>query len=91
MKADPLGSFTKAAAALGMEGRSEKIRQAVEAASFEKLQAAERQEGYAEASGRAETFFRKGESGGWRGVLSKEQQAAIGDMAGDLMERFGYL
>lgn len=91
MKADPLGSFTKAAAALGMEGRSEKIRQAVEAASFEKLQAAERQEGYAEASGRAETFFRKGESGGWRGVLTKEQQGAIRDMAGDLMERFGYL
>lgn len=91
MKADSLGSFTKAAAALGMEGRSEKIQQAVEAASFEKLQAAERQDGYAEASGRAETFFRKGESGGWRGVLTKEQQGAIRDMAGDLMERFGYL
>ncbi len=90
MKRDPLGSFTKAAAALGMEGRTEKIRQAVEAADFDRLKAAERAEGYAEGSSRAESFFRKGESGGWREVLTKDQESAIREMAGDLMERFDY-
>jgi len=40
---------------------------------------------------RAKSFFRKGEIGSWREVLTAEQAAKIVADHADVMQRFGYL
>ena len=90
MQADPLAAFTKTAAALGMGDKHEAIERAVEAADFQRLKAAEREEGYAEGSSHGEPFFREGRSGGWRAVLTEAQARRIRDIAGAVMERYDY-
>ncbi|MEJ2016631.1 MAG: sulfotransferase domain-containing protein [Limibacillus sp.] len=88
--ARPGDSFRRIAKLLGMDGKASTIERAIEAASFKNLQAAEDRDGFLEASGKSERFFRAGKAGGWREVLSDDQAARLAALDEDLMKRFNY-
>ena len=68
-----------------------RIRRAVEHASFDKLQAMERETGFVERSKYSDRFFRSGQSGAWKGKLTPEQARRIERDHGEQMQRFGYV
>jgi len=67
----------------------DRFRLAIESTRFGKLQDQERKKGFAEKRG-GELFFRKGQSGQWRDVLSKDQVARIEEVNGDMMDLCKY-
>lgn len=70
--------FGKVVQALGWDhNNKEKIRKAVEATEFAKLQKQEEEKGFTEASDKTERFFKRGKAGGWREILTEEQIAKI--------------
>jgi hypothetical protein len=89
MKADPVAILAAALAFAGQSVDMAALARAVDLARFDRLQAREARTGFREApAGRQ--FFRRGESGGWRGELSSERVARIVDDHGTMMERLGY-
>src|SRR5205085_7745309 len=66
------------------------IAMAVEATSFARLQAQERETGFAESPRHAAAFFREGTADGWRRVLTPAQADHIVAAHGDVMRRLGY-
>lgn len=88
--AQPGDSFRKIAKLLGLAGQASAIERAVAAADFKKLRSAEEKDGFLEASGKSERFFRSGKAGGWREVLSEDQAERLGALDEDLMKRFRY-
>ena len=62
--ADPSGEFGKIARKLRITIEEARIHRAVEHASFDKLQAKERETGFVGRSKYSDTFFRSGQSGG---------------------------
>lgn len=53
------------------------LSQAIERSSFGQLAAAEAAEGFSERGPKQQAFFRKGEAGGWRDVLTEAQATQI--------------
>jgi aryl sulfotransferase len=90
MQADPCAAFAKVAALLDLPAGPEAIAAAVEAASFSRLQAQEREAGFFERPHSAAAFFREGSSDGWRRALTPEQAASIVVSHGGVMRRLGY-
>jgi aryl sulfotransferase len=90
LHADPHAAFAAVAAFLGLPHRREQIAAAIEAASFSRLQALEREAGFVEKTHRMATFFREGRSDGWRRELTPEQAARIVAAHGGVMRRLGY-
>jgi aryl sulfotransferase len=90
MQADPLTGLSAIAAFLGLRSDAATIAAAVEAASFARLQAQERQFGFVEKPRQAAAFFREGRVDGWRDALSAEQAARIVAAHGAVMQRLGY-
>jgi hypothetical protein len=89
MKADPVASVAAALAFAGQSIDMAALAMAVDLARFDRLQAREAHTGFREApAGRQ--FFRRGESGGWRGELTSEQAARIVRDHCAMMERLGY-
>ena len=91
MAADPLGSLARLAAFAGLEPPEERLAAAVEAASFEALRAKEEHEGFHERPGPERTFFRRGQTGGWREELAPELAARLERDHAEVMRRLGYL
>jgi len=90
MHADPHAAFSAAAAFLGLPRGREQIAAAIEASSFSRLQAREREAGFVERPRRMATFFRQGRTDGWRRELTPEQAARIVAAHGPVMRRLGY-
>jgi aryl sulfotransferase len=90
MQADPNAALGAVAAFLGLPGDQAAIAAAVEAATFSRLQAQERESGFIEKPRRAAAFFREGRVDGWRQALSPEQAARIVAAHGAVMRRLGY-
>lgn len=88
---DPLGTFENIVDFLGLEKDSSRIRQAVEATQFDRLQAQEKRNGFRERYRVEQPFFRRGISGGWRDELTDVQAMRIIDAFAPTMRRFGYL
>ncbi|MEA1051739.1 sulfotransferase domain-containing protein [Lamprobacter modestohalophilus] len=77
---------------LGWQVFEDRVEQSIRCSAFEKLRAFEDAHGFVEnPSGREERFFRRGEAGTWRGVLSGDQMAKIIRCNSRVMKRFGYL
>ena len=74
----------------GIDATDEKIHQSIAFSSFENIQKQEKEKGFREKSARSESFFRKGISGDWKNILTKEQIAKIVSKHQKMMERFGY-
>lgn len=68
----------------------DRVVQAVANAAFDKLQAAEAEQGFRESGSRQSRFFRSGTTGDWINHLSTAQVARIRDTHGEMMARFGY-
>jgi aryl sulfotransferase len=90
MQADPHAAFGAVAAFLGLPSDRAAIAAAVEAATFSRLQAHERESGFIEKPRQAAAFFREGRVDGWRQALSPEQAARIVAAHGAVMRRLGY-
>jgi len=68
----------------------DRIRHAVEATSFGKLQAQEAAKSFRERPAKMETFFRSGKSGGWQEHLTPAQCARLAKALAPAMQRLGY-
>lgn len=91
MRADAETYLTEAARFLGFETAPETIAAAIEATRFDRLQAQEEAEGFAETPAGMKRFFRRGIAGGWKDSLTAEQIARIEADHGPMMAQLGYL
>ena len=91
MLADPQAAFGGLVKFLGIPATRQKLRLAIKNASFKELRRQEERSGFWEKTQIQKNFFRKGEAGGWREVLSEEQVARVVEKHRAQMARFGYL
>ena len=84
-------TFTAAAAFAGLPTEPVLVAKALRFATFDVLRAQEVATGFRERSPAAESFFRQGTVGSWRGRLDAGQVRRIVADHGRVMERFGYL
>jgi len=75
---------------LGLPHDPATIAMAIEATTFARLQAQERETGFTERPRQAAAFFREGKVDGWRRVLTPEHAARIVAAHGAVMQRLGY-
>jgi aryl sulfotransferase len=91
MKLNPEATFKAAASFVDLPDDAERVHRAVHFSRFDELRQQEEKSGFLERMAAAQSFFRKGEIGSWREVLTPAQaQRIIADHA-DVMKRFGYL
>ena len=92
MLRDTVAALQSMAQFLGLPqaGDSAKIADAAERARFDKLQAKEAKDGFAEKPEKAKAFFRSGRSGEGKEKLSAELQETIIKHHGDTMRVLGY-
>jgi hypothetical protein len=91
MKAGPVETFARAVSFLGLHFTLQDIEAALERASFARLKQQEEEKGFSEKSAASPSFFRKGDVGDWKNVLTREQVNRIVEAHGEMMGRFGYL
>jgi hypothetical protein len=91
MLADPQAAFGGLVKFLGIPATRQKLRLAIKNASFKELRRQEERSGFWEKTRVQKHFFRKGEAGGWREVLSDEQVARVIEKNREQMARFGYV
>lgn len=90
--ADPAAAFLAIVRFTALPVDPERLRRALDATRFERLQAQEVAEGFVERPLRAtRPFFGQGRAGGWRDELSPALAHKIVDAHRDTMRRFGYL
>jgi hypothetical protein len=92
LQADTIGTLSRVLEFAGHAATDEELKRAVTFADFAQLRQQEMQKGFREASSRqaGRTFFRRGESGGWRDELSPEQIARIEYEHASMMQRLGF-
>ena len=90
MKHDTFNTFQKVMNDLGFEIPDDRIKKAIELTQFEKLKKAESQKGFKEKNIRSESFFRKGQTGGWKKELRAEQAKQIYQHHKDVMSQLQY-
>ncbi len=91
MKRNPTLAFQAALHFAGFAIEAERLQRAIQQASFANLQQQEQRHGFNERPPDAPFFFRRGESGDWRNVLTPAQVERIVQDHGAVMRRFGYL
>ena len=92
MIAAPLESFGGLIRFLGADPPEGRLARAVRFSDFAVLQAQEQAQGFIEQPARSSgPFFRTGQAGQWRAVLTRAQTARIERDHGEVMRRFGYL
>jgi aryl sulfotransferase len=92
MHRDPGTTFRAAFQFMGFEEEPDRLNRALKFSNFKLLQEQEQAHGFNERSSRSElAFFRRGEAGSWRSVLTTEQVDQIVNAHAEVMRRFGYL
>jgi hypothetical protein len=92
MKADPVTEFKRILEHSGVEPDVDRIRTALEKVELSKLRKQESEKGFNESSPHAKnSFFGKGETGGWKGKLTHAQEHRILKKCESVMKRLGYL
>ena len=87
---DPAVPFTALVEFLYLRPTRRELEKAIENSRFDALQAQEQKHGFVEMPSSGQ-FFRKGTSGQWKELLSKNQIQAVVDAHYEQMSRFGYL
>jgi len=90
MLADPHAAVRAMAEFLCLPASGATIAMAVAATSFARLQAQERETGFAESPRHTTAFFREGEAEGWRRALTPAQADRLVAAHGPVMRRLGY-
>ncbi len=90
MLTDPYSAICALAAFHGLPVDSDAIAAAVQATTFSRLQAQEREAGFIENPRQSAAFFREGKIDGWRQTLTPVQAARIVAAHGAVMRRLGY-
>lgn len=90
LAADAAAAFGAALTFVGYHAAASDIERSIRRSAFRELQRLERIEGFAERESRGSPFFRAGEAGGWRSILTAEQRARIERSHGAMMDRLGY-
>jgi len=91
MKAAPVETFAEAAAFAGLPHDRAQVEAALARTTFEAMKRQEEERGFREKAPSAPSFFRRGEVGSWRDVLTPAQAARIIETHADAMRRVGYL
>ncbi len=91
MKASPLKTFTASARFARIDHHESEIALALDQCRFERLQEAERLNGFHERRVTNAQFFREGKAGGWRRYLSKQQAERVINDHEIVMREYGYL
>lgn len=86
----PQETFSQAVAFCGLEPDNDKIARAVRFSSYAEMKRQEEQTRFKETPVDVPSFFRKGEAGGFKDVLTTEQIGQIIRNHGNAMDRFGY-
>jgi hypothetical protein len=87
----PIETFSAMANHILMPHSPEQLQQAIGLVSFNRLQQAEKKNGYGDKPKDGGLFFREGRAGQWREVLTPAQIDRIISDHGEQMARFGYL
>ena len=90
LHADTEGAFAKIVEFLGLPLDTDRLARAVAFSSFDSLRASEKEHGFVERPPTAEAFFREGQAGGWRNVLSADEARHLVHEQGRVMAKFGY-
>jgi len=90
MLAKPNAAFTALTRFLGLPASNERIARAVRFSSFDTLQGLEARQGFVERSSHSRAFFRQGQAGQWRKVLTPDQVRLICQQHREPMRAFGY-
>lgn len=89
---NPVLILKKVAEWLGVEASQAALEQAVKHAEFSELQRQEKKFGFINRPVRStQPYFRSGKVGGWKEVLTLQQQRLIEEKHHDMMIRYGYL
>lgn len=88
---DPALQFGNIVRFLGQEPPADRLATAIAHSGFSELRAQERAHDFIERPRHADAFFRSGNHGQWRTVLSRDQQRRIERDHAQQMMRFGYL
>jgi hypothetical protein len=91
MKRDTFGTFSGALEFIGIKRSKEDIEKAIRFSDFSELKKQEAEKGFREKPPKADSFFRKGETGTWREVLTDEQVHNILSDHHEVMKEYGYL
>lgn len=90
LQTDPIATLSPVFADIGLACTDDQLTTAVEQARFDRLRDQEADSGFREVSRKADRFFRRGISGGWRDDLTPKQVAAIEADHLEMMIRLGY-
>jgi hypothetical protein len=75
---------------LGLPAAKERIERAIRFSSFDTLRGLEARQGFVERSSHSKAFFRRGEAGAWRKILSAAQVQRLCADHQEQMQAFGY-
>ncbi len=90
LRQDTHGTLRTAMEFAGFPATEDALKRAVVFSNFAELRLQEQQNGFREAPRPGAIFFRRGEVGGWRHELTREQVARIESRHGRIMQRLGY-
>jgi aryl sulfotransferase len=87
----PVEAFSGAVRFLGLEDDPERLRRAIAFSSFDALRLQELKHGFKEKPFEAASFFRSGQVGAWRAILTDKQIERLLLDHGAVMRRLGYI
>jgi hypothetical protein len=87
----PVETFGSVARHLRLNPTAAQLAAAIEMASFDRVQAAEREQGFDERPEKARTFFREGRVDQWRDRLTRDQVSRIVATHREMIKKFSYL
>ena len=90
MLLEPENAFAKVLEFIGVPIDKERLEKAIRFSSFKELSGQEASHGFIENSKKQGKFFRKGEVGQWKTVLSEKQAQTVYGHHKKIMRRFGY-
>ena len=91
MRRWPKNTFLQAVNFLNLEVGEEAVEEALDKSDLSVLKEQEKKSGFKEKMIKAGSFFRKGQVGEWKEILTREQVEQIVNEHAEVMKRFGYL